>query len=853
MSELWSIFSRAVRVWRGAPVLGLSIIVLLSTGIAGVAAVLSPMYSLVLSPIPFPFPDQLARVGGTLPLFNTYTNRLESRDRVAQVFQSVAAYAPATQGPTYVKFAPQDSPKRITALAVTTEFFETILTPPRLGRGFEHEQVGSPVVVISDRLWQTEFHHAETVVGATLWIGATPHTVAGVMPPGLDFPGHVELWVVLGSTAYAADAVQVIGRVRAGLSIRQASAALETMGLSRKPGPSGQLAWDGRTLQPWQTFLRGDARAVLWTLLAVSGLFLLATCVGVVNLLFAHGVRRRVEIAVRLALGAGRWSVVAESGAEVLPLAAAGGSLGTGVSVVLCEFLESHVPELSGGRLFLPMTVAIGIVLTLFVTLICGLLPALNAIRTDPSTILSAKGGGAKSTIAFARRLAPQEILAGAQLAVALALLIASGLLLRSLFAEMGKPLGFVPTNVAVFHLAVPVSPKVAALAALSRSQERSRKSEPATSADRGLRERTTAALTDERRDQRIRNTLVLREFVDFLRKQPNVETVGIVDPTPFTDNAAMGGRWMEYVSSREPSGAQDVRATRGWASEDGFRALGIPLLAGRWFSSEELANELSVALADAPADSTSSRLGVVIINEALATQLWSTTDVVGKRLKDPYRPNPYLVVGVVANSQWTADIESRAPAIFYPFVGANGSYPFVVKLHEGADTQQLSAGVVGAAERLAPGAIRPDVRSLRRLTEATLSKKRVVLALLSSFAVLACAVAALGVYATSTAMAEASARNAGIRMALGADKSAIFRWALSRSIRPIVVGVPAGLLGGWILIRQISHSFVQVSSTDTPTYLVCTMLLLVVALSAALLPVLRTVAVEPAMVLRSE
>jgi len=279
-------------------------------------------------------------------------------------------------------------------------------------------------------------------------------------------------------------------------------------------------------------------------------------------------------------------------------------------------------------------------------------------------------------------------------------------------------------------------------------------------------------------------------------------------------------------------------------------------LLSGRAFTAEDVANVVSTAIAEIEVPtqlSGKAPSGVAIINDAVAQRLWPGHLAIGKQFDDPYdRFRSYTVVGVVGNARWTEDGRHDGPAVFYPFAGF-GPNDFVVRLRPDADLQELASEVDKVVTTLMPGLTRPEIYNLRALTDEGQHRIRMTLALLGSFAALASVVAGLGVHAASALMAAARTREAGIRSALGASGTEIRFWILLRSARPLLVGIPLGLLGGWALSRELSHMLVQIAPTDVVSYLVSAGFLLVVAFIASVMPALRAASIVPAEVLRAE
>lgn len=856
LREAIRLVHRASRVWLRARGVAIVIVALVALGVGGVAALFSPLYSLVLTPLSLPQPDQLVRVGGGIPLFNAYTNALDDRGPAARLFTKLAVYAPVTGASAEGQFSTGRRPRQVGVLAVTPQFFEALGVLPKMGASFSTEQITSLAIVVSDRMWGTEFGRTEQVLGSVVQLGRQPRTIVGVMPEGFDFPGGVDVWVLIGSTSYLVSGVQSVGRLRPDLSLEHASAELKAMGYKPTLGPSGQVAGRGPIVQSLQSFLRGDKAETLWMLSAASGLFLLLACGGAANLLLAQGVRRRHEVVVQLALGSGRWRLVRQVLMETFVLVAVGALIGVCVSTLAGRWLKTQLPELRHAQLFVPETLVLVAALAAVVTLVCGLVPALHSTRVPleaalRSTAVRVGAGSPRSGL-----FAPREWLVVVQLVLALALLIGTGLLLRSLTAHFNLPLGLEPDDVAVFRAQLPPSPTRATASAKFREQH----GMPRVGGTGPIMAKLRQEIEPYRRAERVRNAQFLRDAQDRLERLPSVLAAGAFDPAPFTPQAALMRHLVHSVSTPEATGTQSVRTStcmQGWTSPRGFAVLQARLVAGRNFTAADVASEIALLNVDASTPSresaqrTPSR--VAIVNEALAQRLWPGDNAIGKQFRETYGPESHTVVGVVSNFHWTTDSASSGPAVYYPLSGEDGSIGFVVRLRPGASVEEFGVEADRVVRELMPGVPQVEVHSMRALTEVGLRDTRFATALLVWFSILGMVVASLGAYAASALMAAARAREMGIRIALGATRAEIHWIIVSRILRLISVSVPVGLLVGWALAKQLSHLLFLVTPTDVPTYAISSAVLLAVALMASALPALRAGATDPMVALRSE
>lgn len=342
MRDLGADVLQTFRRLRRAPWVGVATVILLALGIGGVAALFRPLYEVVLAPLPYPDSDQLVRIGGDIPIFDTSVHGFEEPERLSLVFSHLTAYAPVIF-PQRARFSSAGPSSHVQIAAVSPDFFETMGVAPRIGRSLAGEPASASIVVLSNHLWCTELGGAIDVVGRSIPFEGHPYVVVGVMPPGFDFPATTDLWAPMGAVLYDVLNIESIGRVRQGIPLRQAARRLKELGLKRGNWTRGR---GGPVLQSLQAFLRGDRRPLLWILCTASTLFLLLACTGVANLLFAQSVRRRPQMAIHLVLGAGRWRLVRQLLAETLVLATGGGLVAMWLSTLAERWIAAQLPDL---------------------------------------------------------------------------------------------------------------------------------------------------------------------------------------------------------------------------------------------------------------------------------------------------------------------------------------------------------------------------------------------------------------------------------------------------------------------------------------------------------------------------
>jgi putative ABC transport system permease protein len=823
----------------------LLIIVLFGLGVGGVLTIFGPLYSLVLSPLPFPDSDHLVRMGGDLPIFDIYSQTFLRRRELNPIFSAVTAFA-VTQG----KLSKERPQVEVNVAAVTPEFFQTIGVSPRRGVDLSDSPVDAQVAVISDAFWRDRMQAKSDAVGQSILLNNKLFIVLGIMPADFNFPSNIQIWAPAGSI-YEQSNYQFIGRLAPGQSLDRAS--LELQAVENAARQNGNLSSGGPILELLHTFLLGDRRPLVWILWSASLLFLLLACAGVSNILFARGVGRRSEVVVRLALGATRRRLIAQFLVETLVLAAAGSALGLAVSLWGTRALRVVLPSAPAAHFGSLVFATLVGVLALTTTVISGLAPAFHSTKADLSQSLKTNSSGAAASISKRRVLTSHEFLAGCQLVLAMILLISVGLLFRSLVAWLHLPLGFDPQDVAVVETDLPQLPETIAAERnydLQNPVERGRRVSPELAAAR------RAALKGTDDIEKSRDRLFYRTAIDQMSHLPGAVSAAILTPPPFQQDASQQERILFFgydrrVASFGPKADCLLRYVS--ADSNAFSLLKINLVEGRTFFQSD-AVEFANRWNSVRAGSQSADSGVVpnvIVNETLARRFWPTQSALGKELSwaSTFR---LRVVGVTSDIRETPGQLEVQPTVYFPFFEFwTAKTSFVVKLLPGTPISTFAASARSTLAELAPDLPDPEVTSLRDSATASLANLRLALALLSMFSALGTTVAALSVYATATFMSVVRTSEMGVRLALGATPGQIRLLAFWRSARLGLFALPIGALVSWALARELSHWLFRVGTADPLSYLASSVLLMLITAAAALIPALRVGATDPAVALR--
>ncbi|MGA3043592.1 MAG: ABC transporter permease, partial [Bryobacteraceae bacterium] len=660
----------------------------------------------------------------------------------------------------------------------------------------------------SDGLWRRRFGADPAVLGRKLIMNGQSNAIVGVLPPGFQMPRDAEVWTPLvfapadltpdnrGNHGY-----QAIARIRPGLSLQQARADMAAVSrriIEQNPTYPYKDYNFGVLMVPLLDQQIGDIKIALWVMLGAVGLVLLIACGNVANLLLARASARQREIAVRQALGVGRWRLTRQLLTESLLLALAGGiaglALAAGALRLLIAATATSVPRLAETRMDLRV-----LLFTLLVSLgtgiLFGLAPAFHSVlHTTHETL---KEGGRGIVGAGSQRL--RAALVVGELALSLALLAGSGLLIRSFLRLQDVDAGFRPDGVITMRISLPEQ----------------KYAKP---------EQTRA---------------FYRELLDRVRQLPGVDAAGIVNGLPLTGTGWSGTTTIDTqaVPQNEATPEADNRpSTPGY-----FEAMGIQLVRGRYFDQRD----------------TETSAPVAIVDETLARTYWPHQDAIGQRIKQgPRQSNaPWrVVVGVVRHVRYRT-LESPSRVEFYwpyaqtPF--ALGSMSLA--LHTAADPRLLANAVQNQVSALDPDQPVYRIRTMHELMAESVARRRLSMILLAIFAGVAMLLAAVGIYGVMSYSVAQRAHEMGIRMALGARGANIVWLVLGQSMWLTGAGLLIGLAGSLVLTRLLSTLLFDVKATDPPTYLLVALFLAAVAQIASSLPAWRATHIDPVTALRQE
>jgi predicted permease len=789
----------------------------LALALAAVVTLFTLVDAVLLRQLPYPGSAHLVEVSHAAPGL-----KLDKLDTSARLYLHYLEHSKTLAGialwssADFTLTGDQD-PVRMPGAAVTPSAFRILRVEPELGRAFSEEEGrpgGTSVVILSHDLWQNRYGGAADILGRTLQVNGTPRQVVGVMPAGFGFPSPTtELWVprVIDPSkarlGYFND--HAIARIRSQVPLE--AAQTELVELTRdlvgafpdeeaaKPLQNGGFRPVVKTLLETAV---GKVRPVLWTLLAAAGLILAIACANVANLFLVRFEERSGELAVRGALGASRGRLVGGLFAEGLALAALAGGvalvLAWGTLRLVVRFGAGTVPRLhevglDAGAVLFTLAAA------LLAALLACLLPALRASRIDLADV--ARDGGRASAGLERHRL--RYALVAAQVALGIVLLVACGLVVRSLLALQKVDPGFRTSGAATFEVFLPA----------------------ATYPDAPARVR------------------FVEKTLEGLAALPGAGAVGVASYLPLSDAQSGSAFVVEELPlgpGEVPPVVMETNASAGY-----FAAMGIPLLEGRTFEPDDYRN----------------RLGHIVISQSVARRYWPKGSALGKRMTSwspkAERQGWYTVVGVVGDVRLKGLDQEPVDLVYEPLLGlADGRKDLRASLSFVVASSQPAASLAPSLRTVVHGVDSnlpiTQVRTVDSLVRDSWARMAFTVTVLLLASLMALVVAAVGLYGVVSYLVTRRTRELGIRMALGADGGRIRRLVLGQGLLVAGLGILAGVLLALASTRLLASLLFQVGSRDPLTFVLAALVLLLVAAVASYLPAARAARTAPAEALRT-
>ncbi len=785
----------------------------LALGIGANTAVFSVVQGVVLAPLPYPELDRLVAVWESNPRFPlvavSYPN-FRDRQRIARSFEQMAVFG--RQG--YNLTGP-GTPEHLDGKEISSDFFSTLGVKLTLGRSFspaEDVHGGAPVVIISNRLFRNRFGSQPEALGNSLTLDGVAYTITGVTPPGFHFQGDADVYTPLGQGDPLVLSIRgshwlfPIARLRAGVSISRAQAEVSTI-----QNRLDQLYPDadrdlGMAVVPLKQWIVGNVGGTLLLLLGAVGLVLLIACANVANLLLARSAARTHELAVRSALGANRTRIARQLITESVLLSLTGGALGILIAFWGVTPLLAGVP----GGLPRSENIAVNLPVLLFaflasivVGILSGLAPALKNWNVDLQPALKEGGRGFASGHHRAQR-----VFVIAQMASTLVLLVGAGLLFRTLRSLWEVNPGFDTHHVVTFR--VGVSPS------LTKTASRTR--------------------------------IAYQQLIERIRKIPGVQEADFANNVPLSGQSGTMPFW---IGSQKPVSLQAAPRLVGFlAGPDYFQTMGIPLLRGRLFTSED----------------TITSPCVVVIDSVFAHLYFPNSNPLGQTITMGFSPTPPCqIVGVVGHvKDWglqdpAANVRNQVYFPLYqdpdPWVADNyADLRVIVRTPlDPANVMPAIKTAVYVADSEQPVY---DVQTMQQIVSQSMSSQRYPMILLGVFAGLALLLASVGLYGVISYSVAQRVHEIGIRIALGATRWDVFRMVIGHGLRLALVGLAIGAVTAFILTRLVSsfsHLLYGVGTNDPLTFIAVSVLLTVVAVLACYIPARRATRVDPMVALRHD
>jgi putative ABC transport system permease protein len=794
----------ALRSFAKSPGFTIVAIVALALGVGANTAIFGVVYALLLKPLPYHDPARLAVVWEhNVPRDRKNNvvspgNYLHWREMNTS-FQEMSVVSMTFRTAMTGEGEPEELPFQV----VNATLFPMLGVNAALGRVISDADDrfnAAPVVLISDRLWRRRFGVDPGIVNRTVKFGGTPRTIVGVMPPGFSIlDTNVDLWF---PATFSADArtpqgrwAMVVARLKDGVTFAQAQADMTRVSAQlTKMFPAFDTGWTSRVV-PLTDQLTGDVRPALFVMIGAVGFVLLIACANVANLLLARATTRQRELAVRAALGADRRRLFRQLLAESLVLAAAGGAAGLALAWWGLRILRTAVATSVGvqrldtvGLSGWVLFFAVGI--SCASALIFGVVPALTASGGSLTDAL--KEGGRTGTGARGGRA--RQVFVVAEIALALVLLVGAGLLARSFWTLMRVDAGFDPSRAITMKVTLP-----------------------------------TAAYRDTAK--RIAFFDRLFERIDAL---PGVRSSGGVSFLPLVGLGAATRFIIEGAPA--PAAGTEPGADVRVVTHDYFAAMGIPLLRGRLFDGRD----------------TAPGTRRLVVSASLAQKYFGGSDPIGRRIVLSWNDEgPDEIVGIVGDIRATSLETEPHPTTYLP--PARFAYPFTsVIVKTSGDGMALVPALVRAVHDLDPDAPVADIRPMTDVLSLSTAQRRVTMVLLLAFAVLALVLASVGIYGVISYSVTQQTQEIGIRMALGAERTAVMRMVFGQAMVLAAIGVAAGAVGAWLLTRLMQNLLFGVEPSDPLTFSAVALVLTAVAGCAAAVPALRATRVDPASALRA-
>ncbi len=791
----------------------------LALGVGANTAIFSVVNAVLLRPLPYPDSGQLVWLcergpdwsGGSI----SYPNFNDWKDQQS-VFEKLGVY----NGNNFTLIGAGE-PVRLAGALMSADVFAALRTQPEIGRVFREDEDkpgAPPVAVISHALWQNRFGGHGDILNRTINLNGKPHTVLGVMPAGFEFPNRVDLWVPVGPYSAGSSwqkrdnhpGLFGLARLKPGVTLEKARADLDIIAVRLEQQYPESNKTRGVQIDRLLDNKVGNVRRALWILLGAVSFVLVIACANVANLLLARAAAREKEMAVRVALGAGRWRItrqlLAESGLLALLGAVVGLFFAKGALRVVAALAGENMPRAAEISLDLRVLLFSGLV-AVVTGILFGLAPAWHARRADLQGTLKETGRGTTSGRAGLR-----QGLVVAEVALTFVLLVGAGLLLLSFHRLLQVNPGFVVDRVLTFHINFPEH----------------------------------KFQTDEQQ------ILFYHALLEKVRTLPGVQAASLASKAPLDEN---GWDMLFLIEGRpEPPPHLQPSLRVHLIAPDYFRVMGIPLLQGRDFTEQDNREHLRGA---SSGNDWGAGLNSIIIDEEFAKRYWPNQNPLGQRVRIPWgergKQPIVTIVGVVGRIKENRLSEQGGMVQAYFPIFQQPLWNMAVVVKTTSDPAAMLATMRQQVSQLDPTQPIFGMSTMKEMRDHNVAPDRLNLGLIGGFAVLALVLAIIGLYGLLSFTVAQRQREIGVRMALGAQRFDVLKVVVGQGMRLVLIGAFIGLLGSFAVTRVLTSVLFKVEPTDPLTFGTVTVSLCVVALLACYIPARRATKIDPMAALRYE
>ena len=823
MESLVADIRQALRMMRKSPGFTAVAIAALALGIGANTGIFSVVNKVLLQPLPYPQPDRLMKLGRSYPQGRGYSNSIPKYMvwRHNNVFSAMTIY---DQGAIGLNVSTSDRPEQVKALHVSADYFKVFGVSPVRGRGFtasEDSPNGPRAAVISQKLWKSRFGSDPQIIGRTIILSGEPYPIIGLMPDSFIPEPPADVWIPLQANPDSTNQghyLAVAARLKPGVTLEQARAEMKLRGEEfRRLNPKWMDKGESVAVTPMREALVGNVKTALLILLGAVAFVLLIACANVANLLLARAASRQKELAIRAAVGASRWRVVRQLLTESVILSGLGGILGFllgawGVRSLLL-LVPGNIPRLTDQEHVQSVLsvldwriVAFTIGISFLTGIVFGLFPALHISNPDVASTLK-EASGRSSTGRKQNRV--RKVLVGAEMALALVLLVSAALLIKTFIGLSTANSGIDPQHVLTFQ--------------------------------------TSLAGGQYASTQKVDNLAV--QLDRRLEAIPGVQTAGMAIVLPTENEIDLPFN----IAGKPPKTGQMYNGDEQYrfVTPHYFAVFKIPLLRGRMLNERDVTNSAKV----------------VIINQAMAKKYWPKENpvgqviTIGKGLGPQFEDPPRQIVGIVGDVRETGLGDTNVGVMYVPQsqvsdgltqLGIN-VLPLSWCVRSSLDTNSLRSAIAKELQAVDGQLPVSNVRTMEQVLAQDVSRQHFNMLLLSIFAGIALILAAIGIYGLMSYAVEQQTQELGIRMALGADRGQVLKLIIRQGMTPALIGVVAGLAVAFGVTRVLASLLYGVKASDPSLFATVAVVLTAVAALATYIPARRAMNVDPVIALRDE